>query len=276
MIEIPSISPHLILNDEGIWTSSERGTISYPEEGNELLFSLEDNSYWFNHRNNCICETVKNFPPPDNTIIDIGSGNGFISNALNKIGIETICVEPGFQGIQNAKARGLKNLIWTDFKKGLFLRESIPAVGFFDVLEHLSNEKDLFLSLHECLRKNGRIYLTVPAYTFLWSNEDVFAGHFRRYSQKRLSNIAISCGFIVEYITCMFSFLPLPIFLLRTLPSLIKHKSGIHKNSDYSSRKGLSGFIMDKFLNCELKAIRKQSNTSIGSSILAVLRKGAG
>ena len=59
---------------------------------NELLFSLEDNSYWFNHRNNCICETVRNFPPPDNTIIDIGSGNGFVSNALNKIGIETICV----------------------------------------------------------------------------------------------------------------------------------------------------------------------------------------
>ena len=41
----------------------ESVAISYPEEGNEACFQIEDQSFWFRHRNDCIRELVRHFPP---------------------------------------------------------------------------------------------------------------------------------------------------------------------------------------------------------------------
>ena len=68
--------PGLQLGEDGIYYSKqveekvesgkrnvESEAISYPEEGNEACFEIEDQSFWFRHRNNCIRELVMNFPP---------------------------------------------------------------------------------------------------------------------------------------------------------------------------------------------------------------------
>jgi hypothetical protein len=38
--------------------------IPNPEEGHKNIFQIEDNSFWFKHRNNYIIEVINNFPPP--------------------------------------------------------------------------------------------------------------------------------------------------------------------------------------------------------------------
>ena len=60
--EISAISDNLELVD-GIWYSKSRTDISYPEKGNEILFLLEEKSFWFLHRNKCIIEVIKQYPP---------------------------------------------------------------------------------------------------------------------------------------------------------------------------------------------------------------------
>jgi hypothetical protein len=55
--------PNLNLCSDGVWYSSNNDAISYPEEGNEACFEVEDQSFWFRHRNDCIRELVRNFPP---------------------------------------------------------------------------------------------------------------------------------------------------------------------------------------------------------------------
>ena len=57
---INSISENLILKD-GIWFSKDKGIVSYPKDGNDLCFQLEENSFWFHHRNNCIISVVNRF-----------------------------------------------------------------------------------------------------------------------------------------------------------------------------------------------------------------------
>jgi len=52
----------------------------------------------------------------------------------------------------------------------------------------------------------------------LWSNEDVHAGHYRRYT-KSMSNILKEAGFRIEFSSYIFSILPFPIFLLRSILS---------------------------------------------------------
>jgi len=58
---------------EGIYFSQNTNKISYPKEGYQNCFLVEDNSFWFKHRNNCIIEVINNFTPPG-IILDVGGG----------------------------------------------------------------------------------------------------------------------------------------------------------------------------------------------------------
>jgi hypothetical protein len=52
----------------------------YPDEGNEACFQIEDQSFWFRHRNDCIRELAQNLPPKwKGPIFDGGGGNGFLT-----------------------------------------------------------------------------------------------------------------------------------------------------------------------------------------------------
>ena len=88
----------------GIWVSKEQESVSYPDQGNEDCFQIEDGSFWFEHRNRIILDLVANFPP-HGYFFDIGGGNGFVSRALQMAGWQTVLVEPG-SGAFNASKRG--------------------------------------------------------------------------------------------------------------------------------------------------------------------------
>ena len=112
MVDIQSISTGLKLGEDGIWYGSGNQNISYPAGGNEACFAVEDSSFWFGHRNNCIASIVGSYPPANNgTIFDIGGGNGFVSLGLVNAGFDVALVEPGRVGASKAKNRGLKDVI---------------------------------------------------------------------------------------------------------------------------------------------------------------------
>src|SRR4029077_8056724 len=54
-------------------------------------------------------------------------------------------------------------------------------VGAFDVLEHLPDDPGALGPITGMLRPGGRLVVTVPAHTSLWSHVDVAACHQRRY-----------------------------------------------------------------------------------------------
>ena len=82
---------------ENVLISKQKNAVSYPEDGNEKDFQIEENSFWFTHRNNCIIEAVKKYSH-DNLFFDIGGGNGFVAEGLEKNGTPTILIEPGQSG----------------------------------------------------------------------------------------------------------------------------------------------------------------------------------
>jgi len=275
MTDLENYTAELIKKD-GIFFAKKQSSISYPESGNETCFQIEENSFWFNHRNNCIIEAVKKYCP-QNQFFDVGGGNGFVAKGLEDAGISTVLVEPGVQGCLNAKKRNLQNIVCSTFENASFKKNTIPAIGLFDVVEHIENDIAFLKSAHDYLQQNGFIFITVPAYQTLWSNEDADAGHFRRYTTKQLENKLKAIGFTIEYSTYIFSVLPFAVFLFRTIPS----KFGLNKNSnDFNKHKNehqkKSG-ITDKILNCfwasELNKIRQGKGIPFGGSCFVVARK---
>ena len=56
MIDIANISKHLYLSKNGIWVTGNINDISYASELRQHKFEIEDKSFWFKHRNQCICQ----------------------------------------------------------------------------------------------------------------------------------------------------------------------------------------------------------------------------
>ena len=203
--------------------SKNKSNISYPDHGNQRCMDVEETSFWFKHRNNCILSAMHQYPPPG-LIIDIGGGNGVVSNAIKNVGMSSVVLEPGPDGAMNAKARGLDPIIVSTLQDAGFLPESIHAAGLFDVLEHIDNDIAFLEDLEKLLIPGGRVFLTVPAYNILHSNEDDEAGHFRRYTKKSLSRCMKAAGLEVEYTSYFFSILPLPIFCFINSKKFIRNR----------------------------------------------------
>jgi 2-polyprenyl-3-methyl-5-hydroxy-6-metoxy-1,4-benzoquinol methylase len=259
---------------DGIWYSKTINRVSYPEDGNQNTFLVEENSFWFLHRNHCIAELVKRFSP-NSCLFDIGGGNGKVSQALENEGIETVLVEPGKAGILNAKKRNIKNLICSTLEDAAFIPGSIPSIGLFDVLEHVEDDNTFLNELNRLLIPNGKIYISVPAYSLLWSNDDDLGGHYRRYNLNLLEKKLTQTGFTILYKTYIFCALPIPIFLLRSIPSRL----GLSKNQIVVAehKRIHSGMaILNKVHQWELRRIQKWKTIPFGGSCLIAASKSNG
>ena len=246
--------------------------ISYPEDGNNNCYEIEENSFWFRHRNNCIIEMIKNFrSSTDGPIFDIGGGNGFVAKGLMDAGFDIVMVEPGTKGAWNAKKRGVPHVICATTHTAKFQPGRIPAIGIFDVVEHIEDDIGFLNHLWELLVPGGMLYITVPAYQFLWSQEDVEGGHFRRYTLSNLKKKIVHSGFDISYSSYIFSYLPILVFFLRTIPynlNLSKSSSINRIKKDHFASEGIRSKILSYLHKWELKKISKYQKLLFGGSCM--------
>lgn len=274
-MNLEKLAHNIEKKENGIYFAKTHSYVSYPEEGNEEYMQIEQDSFWFDHRNNVIAEGVKKHNQ-GKLFVDIGGGNGFVSKRLQDEGIDVVLLEPGEVGTLNAKKRGLKNIICSTLEDAKFHQDSLDSVGIFDVVEHIENEISFLKQINYFLNADGLIYITVPAFKFLWSKEDNDAGHFRRYTLTELTGILDQCGFKVIYATYIFSILIAPILLFRSIPS----KLGLNKNSpdevrhkkEHKNRKGILDYILKKIWQWELSRVRNSKKISFGSSCFVIAK----
>jgi 2-polyprenyl-3-methyl-5-hydroxy-6-metoxy-1,4-benzoquinol methylase len=254
-----------------IYFCSKKYNLSYPKEDYDAIFQLEEYSFWFSHRNNCILNVIKNFSN-FNTLIDLGGGNGYITKFLQENGYDSILLEPGREGIYNAKKRGVQKLICATINDLDISYNKFPNIGLFDVLEHIRNDSEFLKKIYNYLSPKSYLYITVPSNKFLWSYKDVLAQHYRRYSMRDIISKLEDIGFNVEYKSYFFSFLIMPIFIFRVIPSKFKKSDKIlignkeeHSSSYYK--------LLTPIFNYELKMIKKKKKIPFGTSIIVVAKR---
>ena len=276
---INKFTSSVTLNDDGIYYADSNEKVNYPDDGNDECFEIEEDSFWFQHRNNCIIEMIKNYPPNHNGLIfDIGGGNGFVSKGLLNSGFNVVLVEPGPTGAKNAKRRGIPHVICATTHTAKFKAETIPAIGVFDVVEHIDDDIAFLRHLWNLLTPGGMLYLTVPAYQLLWSHEDDKAGHFHRYSLNQILERVTYVGFKISYSTYIFQSLVFAVGLFRALPYQCgfrpqsKNKSAQFQR-DHILKKGFSFNLLSSLLQHERSKVAKKLKLPFGGSCMLAARK---
>jgi SAM-dependent methyltransferase len=268
------LSATLTKDPSGIWTV--RGVapekVSFPDAFYQACFEIEDHSFWFAHRSECIFRALARHPF-EGPLIDVGGGNGAVSAALQRRGVRSILLEPGEDGARNAVRRGLPDVVCATLEQAGFAPGSFSAAGLFDVVEHVADDVGILRAVHRVLRPAGILCLTVPAYPWLWAAEDEQAGHHRRYTLASLRRVLGEAGFAARYETYMFAPLVAPIFLLRSLRHRFLPRSEAAVN-EAATRQHTPSLLarraLDAILRPEARWIAGGRKVPIGTSCLVV------
>ena len=86
-----------------------------------------------------------------------------------------------------------------------FADATFDVVGAFDVIEHCEPEAQAVSELARVLTPGGRLLASVPAYQWAWSDHDVRAGHYRRYTLPRIVAAIEDAGLTVRRSTYAFA-----------------------------------------------------------------------
>lgn len=279
--------PHFLISDSfrydeksGIYLETNNtidDNYSYDEQGHNNCFAVEENSFWFSHRNDVILSVMNNYLQQENPILDVGGGNGFVSKFLSEQGYQSILIEPNIQGVMNAQRRGVEQLICGTVSPKNIKKQSLDSIGLFDVIEHIEEDFEFISLLYSLLKNNGKIVITVPAFNSLWSYHDVQAGHFRRYTKKTISKLLTKANFKLEYVSYFFSILVAPNFIFRTIPTKLglsnSSENKQKKNKQHINKDSNTNTTLKKVWSSELQQIVKQKSIPFGNSLILVASK---
>lgn len=269
-MDVSKIAPKAQMGGYGFWETGVTEEISYTKDGHNAIQVSESNSFWFEHRKHCVTYAMEgNLQEP---VLDVGGGNGLFTKYLQDKNISSILLEPGVSGALNAVGNGVEQVINGSLYDAGVLSSSVGSVVLLDVLEHIEDDEKFLLELNRILREDGQLFLTVPAFQYLYSSFDKEVGHFRRYTLASLEEKMVRNGFIIDYKSYFFSFLPLPILIGRFLVNKFKKKSK-RKSTGHMKKSGLIGGLLQALLWPEQVMIKKKLKIPFGSSCLIIAKK---
>ena len=225
----------------------------------------ENTHWWFVGRRTIIDNFLKKFLLNNiSEILEIGCGTGSNINLLNKYGNLSV-LEPSKVAVEYLRNKNfnIKNLKIGHCPKSLDYQNQFNLICLFDVLEHINEDAETIKKAANILNKDGYIFITVPAYQWLWSDHDVRLMHKRRYNLKEITKI-IPNNLSIEYSTYFNTFL----FPLAVIERLFRK---MYKINDKSNN-FLINFLFKHIFKLE-KYFLKYVNFPFGLSILIILKK---
>jgi SAM-dependent methyltransferase len=161
--------------------------------------SLREPDYWWYRARAALLESVlgRYLGQPER-VLDVGSADGPSVGWMTKAGRRfTLDIHP--EGLMPGEG------VCGTATALPFGDETFDVVAAFDVVEHCEDEALAVSELGRVLRPGGRLLLSVPAYQWAWSDHDVRAGHYRRYTRRRIVRAVDQSGLVVERATYAFT-----------------------------------------------------------------------
>lgn len=186
-----------------------QGGAGFDPAAYELLAKAEASHFWFQARNLLIQWGLRQHFPHVMRYLEIGCGTGFVLKGVaeaypeaNLTGSEIFSAGLSYA----AKLLPEVELLQMDARY-IPYHEEFDVVGAFDVLEHIQDDESVLAGMRSALRPNGGIAITVPQHPWLWSRQDEYAHHVRRYKYGELRQKVINAGFSILLETSFVSLL---------------------------------------------------------------------
>lgn len=247
----------------------------FRSESFSRLASLEANNFWFCGRNRIIHWAIHRFSYQMSSFLEIGCGTGFVLSMISRSfpKAQVYGIEFFEEGLSFAQKRvPAAKLLRIDAQYLPFDAE-FDAIGIFDVLEHVNNDRIVLSQINKALKPGGILFVTVPQHRWMWSNVDEYACHVRRYDPEEIHTKICSENFQILKTSSFVSILLPIMYLSRFLP---------RNRSQTSNDHGVeAGFHLPYFLNrlfelilsFELLFIRCGGSFPFGGSRLIIARK---
>jgi SAM-dependent methyltransferase len=246
------------------------------ETANRQFVELEQTHFWFVGRRRIFFTLLDREMAgrTDWRILDVGCGAGGMLGPLARYG-EVTGVDMSEELIQFCRERGFDRVQVGSAYDLPVEPDSVDLLTLFDTIEHVPDDRRVLREVGRVLSPGGRVFISVPAYQFLYANNDRVAHHQRRYTARGLKGKLVEAGLQPIQVTYFNTFLFPAIF-----PAVLAKKVQ-ERLTDPEDRTNLS-HTMPAPLNRALAAtmggerhLLARRNFPFGHSIIAIARKPA-
>lgn len=156
---------------------------------------LERDHWWFRGRRKVYLGLLRHLLgcARPHRALDVGAGPGGFAAGLAELCDELVVLDPdplALSGCRRRAARALR----ADAARLPFADSSFGLVCLFDVLEHLDDDCLALREARRVLRPGGLLFASVPAWPFLYAQNDRIAHHRRRYTRSALAATTRAAG----------------------------------------------------------------------------------
>ncbi|MDH5542382.1 MAG: class I SAM-dependent methyltransferase [Nitrospinota bacterium] len=221
-------------------------------------------------------EILSRYLPASADFLDIGAGDLYFSRLLaSRFSGKVLAVDTGYTGEEQAAERIALAAGFNDVEKG-----SVDCLILMDVLEHVEDTTPFLEGAFSKVREGGIVFITVPAFQFLFSEHDRFLNHFRRYTLHSLREEIKRVTASVETAeSCYFYF---SLFVFRSLGVMLHRMLKLNKQENrgagdwrYSEKHPVT-MIIRFILNIDFRLARIMGRLGVkipGLSLCMVCRK---
>jgi SAM-dependent methyltransferase len=184
------------------------------------LYELEDGHWWFRGRRTVIWALLARAGVHSaSRLLDAGCGTGRNLVEFGGLG-EAEGVDASAEAVDFCRRRGLAGVQQAALEDLPFEGGRFDLTLATDVIEHLDDDRRALRELRRAARPGGQLLVTVPAYSWLWSQHDESLHHRRRYTERRLSESLKDSGWEPQVRTYFFTALLPGVAAIRLLRRL--------------------------------------------------------
>ena len=235
---------------------------------------FEKEHWWFRARRHVLRDRLHALSwPASPRILEIGTGPG--ENLYNLYPADAMLtgVEPDPALARLARSRGSVSIHEASAEA---LPDALPdaafdAVTMFDVLEHTEDDRHVLDHVKQKLKPGGYLILSVPAFMFLWGQQDVVSHHYRRYTRKALTATMQQAGYRIVRATYFNTLLFPPVAAFRIAHRLLKRPDQ-PADTDLKYSLGPINTLLYAIFYSE-KWLLRVLNFPVGVSLFIVARK---